>query len=118
MKVYRNLRKAQVIGIKFDDLGNTQKLLTASGSLDGEVVIRREFRDRDSQGDFNADPDFQKDYNADMSWVIGDLIGACEYEKDELLFEIRYISDDAIGIRTSGSGIDYSELVSRVTHFL
>ena len=116
MKVYRNIKEGGVVGIKYDDMGNTQLLLTATGSLDKEVVITREFRDRDSQGDFNADPDFQKDYNADMTWVVGYLIGACEYEKDEFRFEIHHISDGKIAISVSEKGIGYDELVSRVAH--
>lgn len=121
MKIYRNHKDTRTVGIKFDDLASTQVLLTATGALEDEVKVSISYRNRDLHGDFNADPDYVKDYDADMTWVVSRLLDACDHDREDK-FGIRFIEDNGtakvIGIRKDASGMDFNALVDRVNCFI
>jgi hypothetical protein len=80
MKVYRNLHTPKVIGVKFDNLRNSMVTIAADGDIDTAATIEFVARDREVVGDLNADPDFMKDYNADMRQIFADMLGACDVD--------------------------------------
>ena len=95
MKVYRNSANPNVIGCKFDNLKYSQVQISASGELDGDgVVFEFTTRDRKTQGDFNADEHFTKDYDANMVRIFGDMLGVGD--DDESRFDVKHLpSGDA-----------------------
>ncbi len=113
MKVYRNNKDLRKIGLKFDNLESTQMLLAASGSLEDEVKVSIGYRNRDLDGDFNADPDYIKDYDADLSWVVKTLLDACDRDC-ESKFNVRFVSDDGtkvVSVRKSDTGMTFQALI-------
>lgn len=120
-KIYRNQKDPRSFGLKFDDIQRTQVQLSAVGELEGEVVVTIARRNRDDFGDFNADPDYLKDYNANMNDVVRDLIGACDRDMKGN-FDISALSGENstklhVCMRPGGA-CSFEELVRRIqAHF-
>jgi hypothetical protein len=114
MKIYRNNKDPRKIGLKFDDLASTQMLLAASGTLEDEVKVSISYRNRDLDGDFNADPDYIKNYDADSSWVVKTLLDACDRDC-ESKFKVHFVSDDGgtkvVSVRRSDTGMTFQALI-------
>lgn len=114
MKVYRNNKDPRKIGLKFDNLASTQMLLAASGTLEDEVKVSISYRNRDLDGDFNADPDYIKNYDADLSWVVKTLLDACDRDC-ESKFNVRFVSDDGgvkiVSVCKSDAGMTFQALI-------
>lgn len=122
MKVYRNSKNPKTIGCKFDDLRYSQVGISATGAIDDEVIFEFTKRDRKTEGDFNADPHFMKDYDANMDRIFGDMLGACDKDK-EARFSIKHLPAGSACIKVSvtkasDGECDFNELVGRLLSLL
>ena len=77
MKVYKNKKTAKLIGVKFDNFCNSMTTITSDGDIGTVATVKFVPRDRKVSGDFNADPDFVKEYDFDMRQIFAGMLGVC-----------------------------------------
>lgn len=119
MKVYKNKHTAKLIGVKFDNFRNSMTTITSDGDIGTVATVKFVPRDRKVSGDFNADPDFVKEYDFDMRQIFAGMLGVCDADMTAR-FKMEYSVDDSVRIGKAEDGnIDgFEALAERLMYLL
>ena len=121
MKVYRNSKDPRKIGCKFDNLRYSQVGISATGDIEKEVIVEFTKRDRATEGDFNADEHYMKDYDADMARIFGDMLGVCNNDKSARFHLEHQPNGKAfikVAVTKAQDGCDFDALIERLLSLL
>ena len=119
MKVYKNKHTAKIIGVKFDNFCNSMTTITSDGDIGTVATVKFVPRDRKVSGDFNADPDFVKEYDFDMRQIFAGMLGVCDADMTAR-FKMEHSVDDSVRISKAEDGnIDgFEALAERLMYML